>query len=131
MESNVIAVHNNLDRLCSLSIKKVFNYIKNNPQENYIEVCNGLKVSIKRAKIFYKKGITCCNCGTIGEFFAIEKDKGGGIHLDLYGYVDKEDNEEVLLTIDHIIPKSKGGKNSLINYQTMCKLCNEYKSDNI
>ena len=63
-------------------------------------------LNCKRAKVFHKKGLTCVNCGVKGMFFALEKDKGGGLHLDLYGLIDKE---EVLLTIDHIVPKSKGG----------------------
>ena len=66
-------------------------------------------------------------CGVNGEFFALEIDRGGGMHLDLYGYID---DEEVLLTVDHIVPKSKGGLNNMINYQTMCKLCNEIKACN-
>ena len=52
--------------------------------------------------------------------------KKWGLHLDLYGFIDEE---EVLMTIDHIVPKSKGGINENINYQTMCKICNEMKAD--
>lgn len=66
------------------------------------------------------------NCGIKGEFFALDKDKGGGIHLDLYGYLD---GQEVLITVDHIIPKSKGGLDKMINFQVMCKICNEVKAD--
>ena len=31
------------------------------------------------------------------------------------------------LTVDHIIPVSQGGKNHLVNLQTMCKPCNVIK----
>lgn len=32
-----------------------------------------------------------------------------------------------MLTKDHIIPKAKGGRDILSNYQTACKVCNEEK----
>lgn len=31
------------------------------------------------------------------------------------------------LTVDHIIPKSKNGKNSRKNYQVLCYYCNQMK----
>ncbi len=34
------------------------------------------------------------------------------------------------LTIDHILPKSKGGKHSWFNSVTACKKCNQAKKDN-
>ena len=48
-------------------------------------------------------------------------------HFNLYAINDSGD--EVLMTKDHIIPKSKGGKNHLSNYQPMCCYCN-CKKDN-
>ena len=41
-----------------------------------------------------------------------------------------KNGEEVLFTKDHIIPKSKGGKNHISNYQTMCEPCNSEKGNN-
>ena len=35
------------------------------------------------------------------------------------------------LEIDHIIPIAKGGKTTFDNLQTLCKRCNEEKSDTI
>lgn len=35
------------------------------------------------------------------------------------------------MTKDHIIPKSKGGKDELNNYQTMCVICNVKKGNKI
>ncbi len=33
------------------------------------------------------------------------------------------------LTIDHVLPKSKGGKNTWVNCVTSCAGCNQYKND--
>ncbi len=37
--------------------------------------------------------------------------------------------DDVILHVDHIVPRSKGGKDSLENYQTLCDLCNIGKSN--
>jgi 5-methylcytosine-specific restriction endonuclease McrA len=36
---------------------------------------------------------------------------------------------DVVLTVDHVYPKSKGGKNSEDNLVAACKDCNSQKSD--
>jgi len=43
----------------------------------------------------------------------------------------KHCNTEKDLTIDHIIPLSKGGENSMDNYQTLCRSCNSKKHNKI
>lgn len=55
------------------------------------------------------------------------KDKS--FHLNLYA-ID-ENGKEVLMTKDHIIPKSKGGADDISNYQTMCERCNEAKGNRL
>jgi 5-methylcytosine-specific restriction endonuclease McrA len=37
--------------------------------------------------------------------------------------------DEVILHADHIIPRSRGGQDTLANYQTLCHLCNLGKSN--
>ncbi len=55
----------------------------------------------KRNQIFRRDGYRCLKCG-----------------------------QRANLTIDHVIPRSKGGSNGLKNMQTLCKSCNKVKNDN-
>lgn len=64
-----------------------------------------------RKKLFEEYNHKCCECG---------------ISLQI-----EYPNRKNYLTIDHILPKSKGGKNNIKNYQPMCKKCNLEKSDKI
>lgn len=86
-------------------------------------------VSLRRMQCFAVKGAQCVACDTIGTEIRLEKwPNGGGIHLDLFG--PNKNGDMILMTIDHIIPKSKGGPNSLDNYQPMCYRCNQKKGNN-
>jgi 5-methylcytosine-specific restriction endonuclease McrA len=81
---------------------------------------------------FYLKGIKCVNCGIEGKYFAKEKDaesKYEKYHFNLYA-INKH-GHEILMTKDHIIPKSKGGKDHIDNYQTMCVKCNGKKGNKL
>ena len=49
-------------------------------------------------------------------------------HFNLY-FIDGDNY--VLMTKDHILPHSKGGKDVIDNYQTMCEICNNIKAHNI
>ena len=87
-----------------------------------------IKANSQRYQVFATKGCTCCKCGLQAQYFALEKhDNQDRYHLNLYGVNEK--GKEILFTKDHIIPVSKGGKNALANYQTMCRICNEDKAD--
>lgn len=87
------------------------------------------KIKLRRAQILNEIGHHCSEegCNLSGFHYGLGVDKGGGLHLDLYGY-DKE-GDLVMVTIDHIKPKSKGGSDELDNLQPMCKVCNEKKGD--
>ena len=83
----------------------------------------------QRYKLF-KKSCVCVTCGFTGTYFAKERNaisKAGRYHFNLYG--KREDGTEVMLTKDHIVPKSKGGADDASNYQTMCEPCNKKKGN--
>jgi hypothetical protein len=83
-----------------------------------------------RYHTFATSGTKCVYCGLEAKYFAKERDwKSLRWHFNLYG-IDKY-GKEVLFTKDHIIPKSKGGKDDISNYQTMCSKCNEEKGNNM
>ena len=91
-----------------------------------------VKMGSQRYEVFKEKGLKCVDCGIVGSFFALEKfrlQENNRHHFNLYA-IDGE-GLEVLMTKDHIIPISKGGKNILSNYQTMCEKCNSRKGDKI
>ena len=92
-----------------------------------------ISMGSQRYQLFAEKGLMCANfveCGTVGLYFSLEygwSNPPESMHFNLYG-TNKYGNE-VMLTRDHIIPKSKGGANSMQNYQVLCQKCNAKKAD--
>ncbi len=118
------------DRLGTISVSDVFCALDTTGPLK-ITVC-GQEIEINRSaryQLFKDKGTKCVKCGLNGEFFAAEKhscDKK--YHLNLYAL---KDGNEVMMTKDHIIPRSKGGKDFHENYQPMCFYCNVEKGDSL
>ena len=89
-----------------------------------------IKCNSQRYQTFFTNGCKCVVCGIEGQYFAKEKHlKDKSYHLNLYAVDDN--GTEILMTKDHIIPRSKGGIDDISNYQTMCKLCNEAKGNKL
>jgi len=91
-----------------------------------------IKLTSHRYKVYATKGIQCAHCGIIGLYFALEQSaaqKTNKYHFNLYA-VDQQGNE-VMLTVDHIIPKAKGGSDTLDNKQCLCFKCNNKKGDKL
>lgn len=86
------------------------------------------KCKSDRLVLFRDKGVICVSCGIVGNIFILETHSPEiAPHLNLYATNDED--KLVLMTKDHIVPKSKGGANSLDNYQPMCTRCNGKKAD--
>jgi len=91
-----------------------------------------VKMYSDRYTLFKEKGVECVSCGLKGQFFSLEQswntDNADRFHFNLYGL--DADNNPILITKDHIKPKSKGGRNCQSNYQVMCTHCNCLKGSN-
>lgn len=91
-----------------------------------------MSLGSQRYQVF-AKSCTCVTCGIVGSFMAKEKCSGSSLqdkwHFNLYAINNQ--GKEVLMTKDHIIPKSKGGPDTLTNYQTMCERCNSKKGNSV
>lgn len=78
-----------------------------------------------RFKHVMRLGDTCVKCGLKSDHVMLGRDKGGSLHWDLYA------KDDTMMTIDHILPRSKGGVDKHKNYQLMCMPCNESKGNMI
>ena len=87
------------------------------------------KVNIYSDRLqLFKSNCRCVKCGIEGNVMQLDLPKKHKTpHFNLYHR--KEDGTEVLMTKDHIVPKIKGGKNHISNYQTMCSICNVEKGE--
>lgn len=91
--------------------------------------------SVNFSKLLFKviqNNKTCACCGLVGDHFELRcmpdnlsKDKH--MCINLYSTTA---THSVLMTIDHIVPVSKGGRNNSSNLQLLCYYCNLSKSNN-
>ena len=86
-----------------------------------------VSMSSDRYKNFKAHGTTCIACGLEGKYFSLERHSSQPndniYHFNLYA------DNGMMLTKDHIVPKSKGGPDRLENYQVMCESCNSRKGN--
>lgn len=91
-----------------------------------------VKLTSHRYKVYATKGVQCAHCGLKGIYFALEQSivqNTKKYHFNLYA-IDRY-GDEVMMTVDHIIPKAKGGSDSLDNKQPLCFKCNNKKGDKL
>ena len=77
-----------------------------------------------RYRMYKEKGVKCVHCGREGTVFILERSQVRDIspHFNLYAV--EENGKLILMTRDHIVPKSRGGKDEMSNYQPLCTKCN-------
>jgi 5-methylcytosine-specific restriction endonuclease McrA len=125
----------NLIRKETLPVEEVLPLIVYTPKElsaksfpDAMKVIGGDPINVSSLKLqtFKSSGTRCRICGAKGSYFAKERyPSEPHYHLNLYCL---KGDEEVLMTKDHIIPVSKGGRDRLNNYQTLCIECNRKKA---
>lgn len=81
-----------------------------------------------RYKTFIEKGYKCVCCDRVGTHYILEHPVGSNAkraHFNLYS------DDGMLMTKDHILPRSMGGKDCAENMQTMCEECNSKKGNEV
>lgn len=92
-------------------------------------VLQGSEVTVTPRRLFsFRENHKCVCCGRAGQFFIAERhlnDEQNHVYMNLYGI----DNSSalVMMTVDHILPDSYGGRYHDSNFQTMCQPCNGKK----
>lgn len=97
-----------------------------------------VKVSSPRMELF-RQNPKCVNCDHMGSIWILQGHHAKETpHLNLYHVGDPIPQHKkqsidglILMTKDHIIPKSKGGSSGLDNLQTMCVICNRLKDNKL
>lgn len=91
-------------------------------------VLDGEEIKVTNRLRTYLAGTDCAECGAKGTHFRKTRQSDQPRpHLNLYAV--NSDGHEVLMTSDHIVPRSKGGKDALGNLQPLCANCNRRKAD--
>lgn len=78
-----------------------------------------------RLRVFWIFGTKCVSCPREGTQLVKLQHKT----IEEFRPVDVFTSRMVLMTVDHIVPKSMGGGNTLDNMQPMCVHCNNVKSN--
>lgn len=116
-----------LVHLAEVSLDEIFPYLT--PDETRREYRIGecsyhVKMNSDRYFVFNNNRF-CVSCGIEGTKMILDMNFGDcSPHFNLYA---EEKGRLILMTKDHILAKSKGGKDDLSNYATCCSVCNNLK----
>lgn len=95
---------------------ELIKYLKDNSYD-YERI---LSKKSKKILVFKKDDFKCKSCGMVCNSVKIQNDAAGNVFIRFY-------HNDVLFTIDHIIPRKAGGSSNIENLQTMYSPCNHKK----
>lgn len=81
-------------------------------------------ITSRRIQTFKQKGTVCVHCGLEATHWEHRADKYDNFKIVLMA-------GSIEMTQDHIVPKSRGGDNSMDNAQTLCMECNCFKGNKL
>lgn len=87
------------------------------------------KIKSKKLNCFMRNS-KCVSCGLAGNVFYLVHDTANDAYALLL-FHESEEIGPVEMTMDHIIPRCKGGNDNNNNLQTMCYDCNQMKAGSI
>lgn len=91
---------------------------------------NGIKVksTSKRLRCIVRS-CQCVECGLVANIVRYERGAGTQENPHFNFYNIDENGDVIMLTRDHVIPRSWGGADTLDNSVTMCGVCNFTKGN--
>ena len=110
------------------SVQEILSWLKQ-AKKPHDYLPGGFKVHTNSARLrLFRQSQVCVACGIKATHFQLEWPVGQGIpHLNMYA-INKR-GKTILMTRDHIEPKSLGGTDRLVNSQVMCSKCNSLKGN--
>lgn len=87
------------------------------------------KITYNLRRFLCYLGTKCNMCGVSATHLAVFSVSGAKMLSGQLIY--KNNNDERVMTTDHILPLSKGGKTNTVNLQCLCNVCNAKKSNTI
>lgn len=110
-----------ITRITSFDLDVVLKYVGRARQKFYV---NGKLYNIamnnQRMRLIGRTQECAC-CGAKGKFFWLEQSGASPPFLNLYA--EDHTGQNTLLTMDHILPESEGGKAEQSNLQLLCVPC--------